>query len=137
MLHLQECLFEIAAARGATTSHIAMVISMAILYPMVSRPRSGAIIPQKTIRSQELKKKPPAAAGIEKKPILYLLCFIRIYYTYCDILRDRYTDASSPQQNTNISSGKIIEAVNKSNERVMRFELTTLCLGSIKDTSPS
>jgi hypothetical protein len=77
MLHLQECLFEIAAARGATTSHIAMVISIAILYPMVSRPRSGAIMPQKTIRSQELKKNPPVAVGIEKKPILDLLCFFR------------------------------------------------------------
>jgi len=55
-----------AAARGATTSHIAMVMSMAILYPMVSRPKFGAIIPQKIIRSQELKKNPPVAAGIEK-----------------------------------------------------------------------
>jgi hypothetical protein len=83
MLHLQECLFEIAAARGATTSHIAMVISMAILYPMVSTLKSGAIIPQKIIRSQELKKNPPAAAGIEKKPILYLLCSLIEGLFYC------------------------------------------------------
>jgi hypothetical protein len=55
-----------AAAKGATTSHIAMVMSIAILYPMVSRPRSGAMIPQKIIRRKELKKNPPAAAGIEK-----------------------------------------------------------------------
>jgi hypothetical protein len=43
-----------------------MVISIAILYPMVSTPKSGATIPQKIIRSQELKKNPPVAAGIEK-----------------------------------------------------------------------
>jgi hypothetical protein len=43
-----------------------MVISMAILYPMVSTLKSGAIIPQKIIVIQELKKNPPAAAGMEK-----------------------------------------------------------------------
>ena len=61
-----------AAANGAMTSQIAMVISIAILYPTVSRPKCGAMIPQKIISSQELKKKPPVAAGIAKNPISHL-----------------------------------------------------------------
>ena len=55
-----------AAAKGAITSHTAMVMSMAMVYPIVSSPKFGAMIPQKIIVRNELKKNPPVAAGIEK-----------------------------------------------------------------------
>jgi len=55
-----------AAAKGATTSHMAMVMSIPIVYPIVSSPKCGAMIPQKIIVRNELKKNPPVAAGIEK-----------------------------------------------------------------------
>jgi hypothetical protein len=57
-----------AAAKGATISQIAMVTSIAIGYPMVFRSRSGAIMPQKIMVSQALRKKAAPAAGIARKP---------------------------------------------------------------------
>ena len=46
-----------AAAKGAIISQIAMVTSIAIGYPMVFRSRSGAIMPQKIMVNQALRKR--------------------------------------------------------------------------------
>jgi hypothetical protein len=47
-----------------------MVINIAIGYPIVSPPKSGAITPQRSMTNRELKKKPGIAASMLKYPIV-------------------------------------------------------------------